>query len=221
MATKICRTCNEKKNEDEFPQSGKPYRQSRCRKCWRKVHRKYELKYRKSQNGIAVKKIYDSSPSVMALVRKYQASDKGKAWRKKYQQSQKYLDSQNKHAKSVKGKASRKKFWESEKGREARVRYAAKRKARKLEQICSCCDPRDVGQAYASGWMGETCYICLVAPATQTDHVIPLASGKPGDGLHCLKNFRSACKPCNTSKNARQYPGTEGWDDFLVVKRNN
>jgi 5-methylcytosine-specific restriction endonuclease McrA len=48
-------------------------------------------------------------------------------------------------------------------------------------------------------YWGGLCWICREAPATCWDHVKPVARGGP----HCLANLRPACKPCNSSKNAR------------------
>ena len=56
----------------------------------------------------------------------------------------------------------------------------------------------------AARWemFGNRCWICG-APATQTDHVKPLAKG----GAHLPCNLRPICKPCNAKKNAKwPYP---------------
>jgi 5-methylcytosine-specific restriction endonuclease McrA len=131
-----------------------------------------------------------------------------------------------KRRKTPEGRAMRKQYRESEKGRQAAVRGAAKRRARKLEQLCDCCDPNEREQTYAAGWIEEDCYICG-APADRTDHVIPLAVGKPGDGLHCIKNFRPICKDCNEAggKWYTLWPAhlgwdeSPGWEDFLTSRR--
>lgn len=57
-------------------------------------------------------------------------------------------------------------------------------------------------------YFGNRCWICA-APATETDHVKPLAKG----GAHALVNLRPICKGCNCSKNAR-WPI---WGFFRIV----
>jgi len=123
-----------------------------------------------------------------------------------------------KYTKSDEGKAARRRVRQSDKGKAGRRQREARRKAGKLEQLCNCCDPREREEAYASAWVGHNCYVCG-DPARETDHVIPLAAGNPGDALHCIKNFRPICAGCNRVKNARHYPGTEGWDNFLAERR--
>ena len=109
-------------------------------------------------------------------------------------------------------------FRDTPKGRISSKVNKARRRARKLEQLCLCCNPDEREQAFVAGWLDQDCYICADC-ASETDHVIPLAAGKPGDELHCIDNFQSICKPCNASKNARHYPGSEGWEDFVEGKR--
>ena len=40
------------------------------------------------------------------------------------------------------------------------------------------------------------CYLCLIAPSTTLDHIIPIKEG----GRHAIGNLLGACKPCNCRK---------------------
>lgn len=46
---------------------------------------------------------------------------------------------------------------------------------------------------------GNICWVCRVAPATETDHVKPLTKG----GWHAPCNLRPICKTCNCKKSAK------------------
>ena len=45
----------------------------------------------------------------------------------------------------------------------------------------------------------HTCVICLKAPATDADHIIPFDAGGADD----ITNLRPVCKPCNSRLGAR------------------
>jgi 5-methylcytosine-specific restriction endonuclease McrA len=59
---------------------------------------------------------------------------------------------------------------------------------------------RATGEQITARWayFGNKCWMCG-APATDTDHVKPLAKG----GSNWPANLRPACQPCNRSKSAR------------------
>lgn len=80
------------------------------------------------------------------------------------------------------------------------------------DAVCDCgCE----GLGYGYMWGGRTCYICKQAPATETDHVKPLSQG----GLHCSKNFASACQSCAAAKGEHVWPGQPGWPAFMLQRR--
>ena len=68
-------------------------------------------------------------------------------------------------------------------------------------------DPRTSvkGKALAKQVLAEEpwCVYCG-APATQADHIVPLAAG----GEHVRENMQGTCAPCNQSKGHRRAPKT-------------
>lgn len=70
-----------------------------------------------------------------------------------------------------------------------------KRRALKRNQTVVAFTAEQLSQRWA--YYGDKCWICR-GPATETDHVKPLAKG----GAHMLCNMRPACRGCNASKNA-------------------
>ena len=222
--------------------------QSHCRDCQSAAQRKYrqsdkgrnvsreyrqsgkgkeaQRKYRQSDEGKEARREYRQSDKGKEALRKYRQSDKGKEAQRKYRQSDEGKEYQRKYRQSPERREAQRERRQSPEGREAACRRSVKRRARKLKQLCECCDPNEREQAYAAGWLGEDCWLCG-APANETDHVIPLAAGKPGDALHCLENFRPICKDCNGSggKWYTLWPAHLGWDaspgwgEFLQARR--
>lgn len=86
----------------------------------------------------------------------------------------------------------------------------ARRRAKKADSTCHYCN----GAGYYAAAIG-TCYVCENRPATQTDHVMPLAVG----GRHCEINFRGICPGCNKAKYCTVWPGHPDWHDFLLSRR--
>ena len=170
--------------------------------------------YRESSAGKEATTRYVASEKGKDTIKKYNASTSGRGRKEKYNTTPKGVETTRRYNESSAGIERRKRYSATPAGKETRRMGRAKRRARKMEQLCKCCDPNAREQTYATVWVGDDCYICG-APASGTDLVIPLAAGKPGDGLHCLDNFKPACKDCNRSKNAYHYPGTPGWEDFL------
>ncbi len=189
-----CRDCQNEKQRESRKDPKVLERKRESNRRWGKSAkgRTSQKKYRESDTGKDAKLREKSSPVAKATREAYQATDRCKE--------------------------NNRRFHQSEKGKALHRKHQGLRNARKKEQICDCCDPDERDQTYAAGWMGEDCYICG-APANETDHVQPLASGKPGDGLHCIDNLLPICKDCNCSKGARQYPGTPGWGEFLQARR--
>jgi 5-methylcytosine-specific restriction endonuclease McrA len=66
----------------------------------------------------------------------------------------------------------------------------ARRRARKLNQICVCCMPADFGAIY---WAGSLL-------GREVDHVLPLIDG----GLHCCKNLQLLTPAEHRAKTAKE-----------------
>jgi len=245
----ICIDCNEEKSEEGFPYRNRydgtpPRRQGRCSPCHKEKIRQYNLKQRtkvkrrreaeaRKQRASGLKvctSCNEEKPEVGFPLRKSRSVSGPTPYRQaacveciRARQKEQNDRPENRvrrrsYLQSDQGKASVKKYRDSAKGQAAIGRGSARRRSKKLEQLCNCCDPREREEAYASTRAGHECYVCG-DPASVTDHVIPLASGKPGDMLHCIENFRPICEHCNKAKGARVYPGADGWDDFVSAKQ--
>mgnify|MGYP006401151693 FL=1 len=91
-----------------------------------------------------------------------------------------------------------------------KLESGARRRAKKKDATCQCCS----GEGYHAAASG-TCYVCEDLPATETDHVMPLAIG----GRHCRINFRGICPGCNKAKYSKVWPGHPDWHNFLLGRR--
>ena len=242
--------CGNVKPRTEFnwANKAKGWVQPKCRDCQREINRLYgasekgrearmkygasekgreaQKRYIASEKGKKVRRKYAVSPKNKKAMADYYASPEGTAVRRKYVASPAGKRRVARYAMSPHGKETMRKYRQSPAGKESSLKGQIKRRARKKEQLCECCDPNEREQTYVAGWMEEDCYICGT-PANETDHVIPLAAGNPGDELHCLDNFEFACKDCNRTKSAYQWPAHLGWDaspgwqDFLHARRTN
>jgi len=160
----------------------------RCRECSRESSRKWK----------------DNNPGVNLIHRRSWVSkniDKVKEYNKEY--SLQWRKDNREYSRLYASVQRTIKPWlERERG--------ARRRARKSGSLCShCCG--DGYRAAASG----TCYVCVKKPATQTDHVMPLAMG----GRHCTINFKGICPECNRAKYCTVWPGHPDWQKFLSTRR--
>jgi 5-methylcytosine-specific restriction endonuclease McrA len=151
----------------------------------------------------------------------YRGSESGKATRDSYRVEyaktgsckESRAKASAKYAKTEQGKAintaASRKFVATDAGKALSRKHCGRRRARKLDSLCECCDPDERDQIYSMLWKDAECYVCS-AKAEATDHVIPLHA----EGLHCIKNFKSICTPCNSGKGYSVWPGQPGWKDF-------
>lgn len=151
------------------------------------VARAYRLKNRErlSAQRLAWRKKHPERDA--AAQRKYQASGKSKRDRTAYRRA--YYE-RNRDKVLAQSRA-----WAKTNVEKAR----AKRARRRARLAGAVTVPFTADQLQARRSMfGGRCWICR-APATEDDHVKPLARG----GAHILANLRPACRPCNRRKGAR------------------
>lgn len=78
------------------------------------------------------------------------------------------------------------------------LRGGARRRAREAAAAAAGIPFTAIQLAQRWAYYGNSCWICR-EPATQTDHVKPLAKG----GSHILANLRPICGACNRKKGAK------------------
>ena len=85
-----------------------------------------------------------------------------------------------------------------------RDRYAADPKKTILKNLRrrarkKGCEVRTVTAKDYRRIMSAPCYLCLIAPSTTEEHIIPLSRG----GRHAIGNLLGACGPCNSRKGTK------------------
>jgi len=85
-----------------------------------------------------------------------------------------------------------------------RERYAANPEKAILKNLLrrarkKGCEVRTVTAKDYRRIMSAPCYLCLIAPSTTEEHIIPLSRG----GRHSIGNLLGACQPCNSRKGTK------------------
>jgi hypothetical protein len=242
MTKIICRKCNQTKDCSEYTKDAcwcKTCRSEyntkyhsnnkvRCRdykKRWRAANpekvkasrRAYGIKHKEEGKDRYQKWVRDNPEKVKSWGKTYRAINKEKIKRKKadhYAANKERLKTQiqdwyTRHKEDR--KVYIKNYWKANRGK-ARA-YNAKRRA--LESNAD-------GKSYTKEFhilqrwemFGKKCWMCG-APATCTDHVIPLSKG----GAHWPANLRPACMSCNSKKQAKKLALNECEKNFHLFSK--
>lgn len=170
---KICTVCLESKSLDDFPIRNRSLdgKALKCRQCIQQYNKLY---YKKN------------SQKVKLLVKQYsinnleKVKEKSKSYRQKPENKERAKLASKTYRRSAKYKlilAHRQMAYYS------RTRYGA----------VGACTTEQLNARWE--YYGHRCWICL-APAKETDHVIPVSKG----GTNWPANLRPICKICNVRK---------------------
>ena len=197
---KTCSKCKESKELGEFykNRSKQDGLSCYCKICARETQKRHM----RSDKGRATREKYDQSDGRKEVLRKYNKTDSCKAARKRYSQSDKSKAVDKKYTQSTRGVETARKHKGSPAHRAVRKTAAHKRRARKLNQLCTCCNPNfvkdlDIPEGY------------------HIDHIQPLSKG----GLHCRRNIQIIPAEVNLRKGTKNiiYLSYEGQSSSAII----
>ena len=190
---KKCSKCGEPKPLDGFSarKDSKDGLRGDCKICRAAVVKKYKVENIERIRGLN-HLLYMANPDlVKARARKWKVDNRERA----------RINNRKWAAENPELERESKRRWKAE-NPEAEVLSEQRRRARKQANGVFVVTVRE-----AKRLLAQPCYLCLVAPSTTLDHVIPISRG----GRHSIGNLLGACLFCNSSKNVKFIVEFKAW----------